>query len=90
MNEEKKLFGWFDSAEQTKPSYNPPTICLFCTNKIIPPQVKTISLLADKGNKAYFYRVHKDCYEKASQDEICLYESSILDNSLKNNQQTND
>jgi len=82
-NSRGELVGYFNHYNNKKPTYNPPKICLLCCEPIkfsFENECKTISLMAEKGNRSYFYRVHKDCYEKATPDEIQLYESSIIDN----------
>ena len=75
-----KLFGWYDSPEQevTKPTYNPPMICLYCTKKINKEDCRTVSILGEK-QRSYFYRVHKLCHDNTSSEEQIMYETSILE-----------
>ena len=77
-----KLYGWYDSPEQEveKPTYNPPMICLFCVKKIPIDECRTVSVMGIASDKSFFYRVHKKCHEKATDNEIINYESSIIDN----------
>lgn len=61
-----KLYGWFDSAEQTEPVYEPPhdAPCLYCQKAITPSDVRTISIMGASpvaGHRSYFYRVHRTC-----------------------------
>lgn len=77
----KDIFGYFENSSDQSPTHDPglETICIFCTIQLEPP-MKTISLMKDGDNKSYFYRCHKECYEKLSQNEIIEIESSLIDN----------
>lgn len=61
------FYGWFDDAEQEKPSYDPPHYgpCLFCGRAIRPEDIKTHSILRDGyAERCYFYRTHKSCADR--------------------------
>lgn len=75
-----KLFGYFDSAVSDKATYDPGlgVDCLFCSKPLSKP-MKTTSIMKDGDSKSYFYRTHKDCYDSASEEDITLYESSLID-----------
>lgn len=59
------FYGWFDDADQTKPSQNPPrdAPCPFCGFKISPDDVCTHSLTyaGQYAARSYFYRTHRTC-----------------------------
>jgi hypothetical protein len=82
-----KYFGYFDSPEQTKPSYDPglETDCIICREKLSPP-LKTISLMREdrEDNRSYFYRVHAGCYLLLDDELITEIESTVIDNGLLN------
>lgn len=59
-----KIYGWFHSAEQTIPSYDPPhdAPCPFCSKPIHADDVRTHSIMWDNERKrSYFYRTHRTC-----------------------------
>ena len=62
------FYGWFDDAEQTKPTYDPPhdTPCPFCGFPVHADDVRTHSLIYQSGyaERSYFYRTHQTCAEK--------------------------
>ncbi len=75
------IFGYFDAPGQETPAFDPGTNapCPFCTAAVGDGRrVVTISLRPD-GNRSYFYRAHKDCYEQADPDEITNIESIAVD-----------
>ena len=63
-----KFYGWFDDAEQTEPSYDPPhnAPCPFCGVSISGDDVQTPSLLyvGQYAARSYFYRQHKSCAKR--------------------------
>lgn len=79
-----KLFGYYDEKtdwdKPATPTYDPglETECLFCFKPLMVP-IKTISLMKVGDAKSYFYRVHKECYETATPEEITTYESTLID-----------
>ena len=75
------IFGYFDAPGQSTPAFDPGlnAPCPFCTAAVGDGRrVVTISLRPD-GNRSYFYRAHKDCYEQADPDEITNIESIAVD-----------
>lgn len=83
MKKRHYLFGYFKGTSQT-PEYDPglEVPCIFCQKKLSKP-IKTISLISmdtHKRDRSFFYRCHKECYEKLSPNEIALYESALIDN----------
>jgi hypothetical protein len=77
--QEHPLLGYYDRADQTEPTYNPPkdAPCVICYKPLCAP-LKTISLLKPGGSRSYFYRAHKACYEGLGDDEIGDLEWSML------------
>jgi hypothetical protein len=82
------VFGWFDSPEQTTPAHDPGSCapCVICTWPVDKHStnnpIVTISLaLYDKKNRerSYFFRAHKNCWERQTQHEQGLIESSLID-----------
>jgi len=81
MNIRSDIFGWFDHPDQTTPTHDPgiETICPICAKKLSRP-LMTISLMPEANrNKAYFYRVHKNCYEDLTTEEEINLDSSLID-----------
>ena len=68
MRKENLIFGWFDDAGQTTPSYDPPydAPCLFCGIPIDPADVRTHSLIhpGEYAARSYFYRTHRSCADR--------------------------
>jgi hypothetical protein len=64
------IFGWFDDASQTEPTYEPPrdAPCLFCGFKVTAADIRTHSLVRrdEYGARSYFYRTHRTCAEACS------------------------
>jgi hypothetical protein len=77
----KDIFGYYENPTDEKPAHDPGlnTICVICAKPLSVP-LKTISLMKDKDTKSYFYRCHKECYERLSELDINLIESSLIDN----------
>jgi len=62
------IYGWFDDADQTAPTYDPPrdAPCLFCGHAIESGDVRTHSLMHAGpvyAKRSYFYRTHRTCAE---------------------------
>ncbi len=81
-----ELVGYFEGTEST-PSYDPGdgSPCLVCTK---PMQFKitrnvTISLAVVGGNRSYFFRCHKDCWDGLSEEEQSEIEGSIIDRAVE-------
>jgi len=74
------VFGWFDNPLSETPDHDPGMdgICPVCANKLSTP-VKTISLIPIHGDRSYFYRAHKECYESLSSTDIMRLDSSLID-----------
>ena len=68
MNRANLIFGWFDDANQTEPSHDPPrdAPCLFCGTAIDGADVRTHSLMYrdEYGARSYFYRTHRSCADR--------------------------
>lgn len=68
MLDGNRIYGWFDDADQTAPTYEPPrdAPCLFCGNSVHPDDVRTHGLLhqSEYAARSYFYRTHRTCAEK--------------------------
>jgi len=75
------IFGYFDSAGQKTPTYDPgrTALCPFCLREIAHGPIKTISLLLDGDNRSYFYRAHKGCWENADHKNRDQIEHSLID-----------
>ena len=66
----KAIYGYFDDPLQRKPKFDPGlgVPCPVCTQDLELP-VKTISITVPRVNRdwsdrSYFYRTHKQCYDK--------------------------
>jgi hypothetical protein len=72
------IFGYFESADQTKPSFDPgmAALCPYCLKKLEAP-VRTTSLMADGDCRSYFYRAHRECAETATPGQMSEIESSL-------------
>lgn len=61
------IYGWFDDATQTTPTYDPPhdAPCLFCGEPVNLDDVRTHSMMYTAGyaRRSYFYRTHRSCDE---------------------------
>jgi hypothetical protein len=79
----RDVFGWFDSPDQTTPAHDPgigTAVCALCGNHLSVAQaLKTISLMPVGGERSYFYRVHKLCYDEATEDERASVEHALID-----------
>lgn len=68
MSKGNVIFGWFDDADQTTPSHDPPrdAPCLFCGFPIDESDVLTHSLMyrGEYAARSYFYRTHRTCSER--------------------------
>lgn len=80
-----RIYGWYSSVDQPvdQPTHNPPfdAPCLLCGETIFDADVRTISLMyADRRDgRAYFYRAHKTCHERASEEERQRLDGLVLD-----------
>lgn len=64
--ERHPLVGYFTSAEQTEPVYDPPHDgpCLVCWKPLHEGDVRTICLMpAERAVASVFFRVHRTCAE---------------------------
>jgi hypothetical protein len=82
------VFGWFDLPEQTIPAYDPgpqglcPVCCWQVGKHSIDNPLKTISLAVEdpkQRDRSYFFRAHKNCWERQTEYEQNLIESSLID-----------
>ena len=66
-----KIYGWFDDADQTESTYDPPldAPCPYCGKPINPPDdVRTTSMMwagEVYAKRSYFYRQHRTCDDAA-------------------------
>jgi hypothetical protein len=81
MRVEDTIFGYFDDPGDQAPTFDPGlgVPCPFCLRPVGKDGIKTISLMPIEGNRSYFYRAHKGCYEQVSPDDIARLESSLID-----------
>lgn len=70
----QKIYGWFDSADQQEPTYDPPhdAPCPYCGKPVTADDVCTVSLMPVDNNlrnaantRFYFYRKHRTCDDLA-------------------------
>ena len=73
-------YGFFTSPHDNAPAYDPgiDVSCPICEGMLSPP-IKTISVMAVGGDKSYFYRCHKWCYEPLSDAEKSALDGKIID-----------
>ena len=78
---EHSIFGHFDAPGDKAPAFDPGlgVPCPFCLQPVETGALKTISLMPLGGSRSYFYRAHKNCYERASLEDATKLESSIID-----------
>lgn len=79
-----KIFGWYDDPHATEPAREPgfDVQCPHCGERVgrhVDRPIKTVSLHRPGSDRSYFYRVHKDCRERATADEICDIDSVVID-----------
>lgn len=74
------IFGYFDSARQTKPAFDPGSniLCPVCVTPLADP-MKTISLMPVGGERSYFFRAHSTCWENADSTIRQQIEGSVID-----------
>jgi hypothetical protein len=77
--QEHPLLGYFDSAEQERPTFDPgPDVpCVICYKPLSAP-LMTLSAMKPGGSRSYFYRAHKACYRGLSEREVEALEWSML------------
>ena len=76
------IYGWFDSAGQTVPAYDPPhdAECPYCGEPCTPTDVRTHSLLIEGADeRSYFYRTHRTCDERSRANNM---DGSVIDRIL--------
>lgn len=75
------IFGYFDDPDQTVPAFDPglEVPCPICLCRIDRQPVKTISLMGTNGNRSYFFRAHKHCWNGASDEDKTKIEHSLID-----------
>ena len=82
------VFGWFVSPEQETPAHDPGPdgICPQCTHPVgrhsIDNPIKTISLAVEDKEyrtRSYFFRAHKNCWDRATPHDQSMIESSVID-----------
>lgn len=81
MTEQNAIFGWFDDADQTVPTSEPPldAPCLFCGRRITRDDVRTHSFreTGKYGARSYFYRTHRTCAVAGAVDEPNVFETVL-------------
>lgn len=89
------IYGYYTSAEQVKPEYDPgldSVACPICGSNLDVLDVRTISLMVpDKvregvdgrlsiaGDRSYFYRVHRSCHEQLSEAQRSAVDGLLVD-----------
>lgn len=73
-------YGYFTKANQEVPEYDPGLNinCPVC-EKLLSAPMSTISVMLEGDSRSFFYRTHKSCYEKLSEEEATLLDSTIVD-----------
>jgi hypothetical protein len=78
-----RIYGWFSDPAQTTPVHEPPldAPCLFCGEVVFDGDVRTISMMyADRRDgRSYFYRVHRTCHERATEEARQKIDGIVLD-----------
>jgi len=74
-----KMFGYFDDDSNT-PAYDPgfDMECPFCHKKLSEP-MRSPSLMVPGDSRSYFYRVHRECDDRATEEEKQAIDSIIVD-----------
>jgi len=80
----KSIFGYYESATQKSPSYDPgpDALCPVCMKELQYPEnrVRTVSLMrAEFPQRSFFYRMHLPCAQGATDDEIAKIEGAVID-----------
>lgn len=86
-------FGYFDEPDQEQPTYRPSddVLCPLCHKKRGPKGIKradgksnlvTISFMGLERDKSFFYAVHRDCYERATPEQMTEIESIVIDGGI--------
>jgi hypothetical protein len=72
-------YGYYDKPGD-EPAYDPglEVECPICWKKLSRP-IKSISLMLMDDDRSYFYRVHKLCYERLSEEEVTKLDSVLVD-----------
>lgn len=82
MTLKNPYLGYYEGAAP-EPAYDPgiEIDCFLCMEPLESKPRQTTSLVAENGgNRSYFYRVHKTCWENLSEQDQHMYEGSIVDN----------
>lgn len=74
-----KDYGYFEGSDP-EPAYDPGFLadCPFCNKRLTGP-VKTTSFGVPGSTRSWFWRAHKDCYERASDQAVTEVDSFIID-----------
>lgn len=74
------IYGYFDSPYQVIPAYDPGlgVPCPVCGATLIAPVV-TLSVMLEDDSRSYFYRCHRTCYERLTDDQRTALDSAIID-----------
>lgn len=74
------MFGYFSSPSLEVPDHDPglSATCPACNQRLYRP-VLTISLMVPYDERSYFYRVHKECYEKLTHEQEIDIDSILID-----------
>lgn len=84
MNDIHPLIGYFETAEQQAPTYDPPHTgpCIVCYRPMANGTRRTISLLEQLPNapsrRCLFYRGHRECLDRLSQREQNDIDESVM------------
>lgn len=78
-----RIYGWYDSPDQPceKPSFDPgmDSACPHCGRLLYIQDVRTHSFVDPGAMRAYFYRTHRSCAERADQVETDGVFRAVLD-----------
>lgn len=73
------IYGFYDSPDAADPAFDPGVgvSCPFCLKPLSAP-MKTTSFAAPNQDKSFFYRAHRDCIERASEDAKTQVEGAAM------------
>jgi len=75
------IYGYFTEAAQTVPVFDPGmnVPCPVCLAMLDVIDVRTISLMVPDDTRSYFYRLHRSCHERLSEDERVKVDGLLID-----------
>ena len=77
-----KQYIWRFEGNTDVPTYDPwfDAKCMVSWKQLVRWSVYTISVMGESSNRSYFFRVLKEEWDKLTDTEKNMYESSIIDN----------